>query len=188
MKMNRRNCISAALAASILAESLAEAEQNSNAEEMQFPLIKKYGGVFPIDGLAEPPLAGMKVVFDVTTEAEPGQLNKGLEVVARFLNLAAAAGVSMKSLRVEVVVHGKALVCFMNQKVYAGKNGGKVNPNEDLIKSLSEAGVPIMACSQAVRRNQFAMSDLHDLVKPVSSAMIVSIDRQQKGWAVLVPH
>jgi hypothetical protein len=105
MKMNRRNCISAALAASILAESLAEAEQNSNLEEMQFPLIKKYGGVFPIDGLAEPPLTGMKVVFDVTTEAEPGQLNKGLEVVARFLNLAAAAGVSMKSLRVEVVVH-----------------------------------------------------------------------------------
>jgi hypothetical protein len=77
MKMNRRNCISAALAASILAESLAEAEQNSNLEEMQFPLIKKYGGVFPIDGLAEPPLTGMKVVFDVTTEAEPTQQGAG---------------------------------------------------------------------------------------------------------------
>ncbi|MFM7591033.1 MAG: DsrE family protein [Isosphaeraceae bacterium] len=155
---------------------------------MQFPLIKKYGGVFSIEGFAEPPLPGMKVIFDVTTEAEPGQLNKGFEVVARFLNLAALGGVDSAKLQVAVVVHGKALVCCMNQAVYAGKNADKSNPNEELLKSLADAGVSLIACSQAVRRNSFLMSDLQPFVKPVSSAMIVSIERQQKGWAVLVPH
>lgn len=188
MKLTRRNCMAATIVASILSESIAESGPNVMAEQMQFPLIKKFGGVFPIEGIAEPPISGMKVVFDVTTEAEPGQLNKGFEVVARFLNLASLGGVVSPKMQVAVVVHGKALVCCMNQAVYAEKNGGKSNPNEELIKSLTDAGVSMMACSQAIRRNTFAMIDLQPTVKPVSSAMIVSIERQQKGWAVLVPH
>jgi len=188
MRLTRRNCVAASILASILADTTAEAGLNFNAEQMQFPLIKKFGGVFSIEGIAEPPLPGMKVIFDVTTESEPGQLNRGFEVVARFLNLAALGGIDLAKLQVAVVVHGKALVCCMNQSVYAGRNTGKANPNEELLKSLADAGVSLMACSQAVRRNNFLMSDLQSIVKPVSSAMIVSIDRQQKGWAVLVPH
>lgn len=188
MKISRRDCIAATLAAGLLAEAAADVSANAIAEELQFPLIEGFGGVFPIAGIAEPPVSGMKVLFDVTTDAEPGQLNKGLEIVARFMNLATLAGVVPKQLQVAVVVHGKALVSCMNLATYKAKTGAATNPNEKLIEKLVEVGVQFTACSQAVRRNNFALSDLNGLVKPVTSAMVVSIDRQQKGWAVLLPH
>jgi len=185
----RRQTIAATLAAGILAEAVEPSARATAGDEMQFPRVAGFGGVFPIDGMAEQPRPGMKVLFDVTTEAKPGELNKGLEVVARFLNLAALAGVRPGQLQVGVVVHGQALVCCMKQAVYAAKTGAAVaNPNEKLLAALAAAGVPLMACSQAVRRQKFGLGDLLDAVKPVTSAMVVSIDRQQQGWAVLLPH
>lgn len=188
MKLSRRECLAATLAAGLLAEAVADVSASSVSEEMKFPLIEGFGGVFPIDGIAEQPFAGMKVLFDVTTDAEPGQVNKGLEVVARFLNLAAIAGINLSQMKVQIVVHGKALLSCMNSETYKAKSGSADNPNEKLIKKLAEAGIAMMACSQAVRRNKFALSDLNSHVKPVTSAMVVSIERQQQGWAVLVPH
>lgn len=186
--ITRRQTIAATLAAGFMAEALENTAQAA-ADEMQFPRVAGFGGVFPIDGMAEQPKPGMRVLFDVTTEAKPGELNKGLEVVARFLNLAALAGVRPNQLQIAVVVHGQALLSCMNQAVYTAKTGFKTpNPNEKLIRALAETGVPLMACSQAVRRQKFALADLLDVVKPVTSAMIVSIDRQQQGWAVLLPH
>jgi len=41
---------------------------------------------------AEQPGKGAKAVFDITADAEPGEVNKGLEQVARLLNLYGAAG------------------------------------------------------------------------------------------------
>ena len=41
---------------------------------------------------AEQPRKGAKAAFDVTADAKPGEVNKGLEQVARLLNLYGAAG------------------------------------------------------------------------------------------------
>jgi len=189
MKLSRRDCITATIAAGLFAEAIAESSETTiQADELHFPAIEGFGGVYTIEGIDEPPVAGMKVLFDVTTDAEHGQVNKGLEVVARFINLAALAGVKPDQLQVAIVVHGKALLSCMNSEVYKAKAGLSANPNEKLIEKLAAAGVPVTACSQAVRRGKFSLSDLNKLVKPVTSAMVVSIDRQQQGWAVLVPH
>jgi intracellular sulfur oxidation DsrE/DsrF family protein len=180
--------MAATLAASLLAEIMENTAQAA-ADELQFPRVQGFGGVYSIDGMAEQPKPGMKVLFDVTTEAKPGELNKGLEVVARFLNMAALGGLGPTQMQVAVVLHGQALVCCMNHKVYTAKTAFKsANPNEKLIRALAETGIPLLACSQAVRRQKFTLGDLLDNVKPVTSAMIVSIDRQQQGWAVLLPH
>lgn len=196
--ITRRNLMAASAAAlPLLAEAeaqaaeiaaIAEAAPNA-ADALQFPRIAGYGGVFPVDGIAEPPLPGSRVLFDLTTEAKPGELNKGLEVVARFLNLAAIVGVPNGALTVEVVIHGPTIVSSLKQASYAAKNGtDAVNPNEKLIAALAEAGVTLWICSQAVRRQKFALADVLPAVKPATSAMSVSISRQQAGWAVLLPH
>jgi intracellular sulfur oxidation DsrE/DsrF family protein len=193
--ITRRHLMAASAALPLLAEAQAQAaEAAANAEvfaadELQFPRIAGYGGVFSIDGIAEPPLPGTKVLFDLTTEAKPGELNKGLEVVARFLNLAAAAGVPNGAVTVEVVIHGPTVISSLTQAAYAAKTAtDAVNPNEKLVKALAAAGVPLWICSQAVRRQKFALSDILPAIKPATSAMAVSITRQQAGWAVLLPH
>jgi|GEM_PF-1580685 len=193
--ITRRHLLAASAALPLLAEAQAQAaEAAANAEafaadELQFPRIAGFGGVFSIDGIAEPPLPGTKVLFDLTTEAKPGELNKGLEVVARFLNLAAAAGVPNGGVTVEVVIHGPTVISSLTQAAYAAKTGtDAVNPNEKLVKALAAAGVPLWICSQAVRRQKLALSDILPAIKPATSAMAVSITRQQAGWAVLLPH
>lgn len=194
--ITRRNLMAASATLPLLAEAEALAAEAANPEafaeaaaEMQFPRIAGYGGVFPIEGIAEQPLPGTKVLFDLTTEAKPGELNKGLEVVARFLNLAAAAGVPSGAVTVEVVIHGGTVISSLKQPAYAAKTGtDAVNPNEKLITALAVAGVPLWICSQAVRRQKFVLGDILPAIKPATSAMAVSIARQQAGWAVLLPH
>lgn len=195
--ITRRNLMAASAALPILAEAQAQAAEIAEhaenaadgAAELQFPRIAGFGGAYPIDGIAEPPLPGTKVLFDLTTEAKPGEVNKGLEVVARFLNLAALAGLPHGAVTVEVVIHGPTVISCLNQAAYATKTGtDAVNPNEKLIAALAAAGVPLWICSQAVRRQKFALNDILPAVKPATSAMAVSIKRQQAGWAVLLPH
>ena len=43
---------------------------------------------------AEQPRKGAKAVFDITADAKPGEVNQGLERVARLLNLYGAAGLT----------------------------------------------------------------------------------------------
>lgn len=188
--ISRRNLLAASsIALPLLAEARAQAaEANPAGGELQYPRIAGYGGVFSIDGIAEPPTAGMKVLFDLTTEAAPGELNKGLEVVARFLNLAAAAGLKPDDVTVEIVIHGPTVISSLKQAAYAAKTGAASNPNEKLIATLADAGVPLWICSQAVRRQKFALDDIQPAVRAATSAMAVSIARQQAGWAVLLPH
>jgi hypothetical protein len=57
-----------------------------------YPLIPGHGGVVPLPRAAEPPRKGAKAIFDITADAKPGEVNKGLECVARLLNLYGAAG------------------------------------------------------------------------------------------------
>jgi intracellular sulfur oxidation DsrE/DsrF family protein len=193
--ISRRNMLAAASAAlPLLAEARAQAaEAGANpalaADELQFPMIEGYGGIYPIEGIAEQPFDDMKVLFDLTTEAKPGELNKGLEIVARFLNLAGAAGIARDRVGVEVVIHGPTVISSLKQDVYVAKTGENVvNPNAKLIGVLAKAGVPLWICSQAVRRQKFALTDILPEIKPAASAMTVSVLRQQAGWAVLLPH
>jgi hypothetical protein len=66
---------------------LARAEEPT----FSFPLIQRYGGVVALPEANEQPLKGIKVVFDITAESQPDEVNRGLESVARYLNLNAQA-------------------------------------------------------------------------------------------------
>src|SRR5690242_13953175 len=81
---------------------------SGQAPEMVFPIIPRVGGVVPLPNAAEPPRKGAKVVFDITADAKPGDLNKGLERVARLLNLYGAAGLEASDVTIALVMHGEA--------------------------------------------------------------------------------
>src|SRR5947209_18129749 len=72
------------------------------------PLIPGHGGVVALPQAAEQPRKGARAVFDITADAKPGEVNKGLEQVARLLNLYGAAGLTARDVKVAAVCHGAA--------------------------------------------------------------------------------
>src|SRR6266403_5742500 len=73
-----------------------------------YPLVPGHGGVVSLPRAAEQPRKGAKAVFDITADAKPGEVNKGLEQVARLLNLYGAAGLTARDVKIAAVCHGAA--------------------------------------------------------------------------------
>ena len=73
--------LAAAISLAVILGEPAVAQQPA-ADKLVYPVIPKVGGVAPLPDAAEQPRKGAKVVFDITADARPAHLNKGLERVA----------------------------------------------------------------------------------------------------------
>ncbi len=58
--------------------------QSPTARTVLFPQVAHYGGIVRIPNAAEPARRGTKIIFDITADSKPEELNKGLESVARY--------------------------------------------------------------------------------------------------------
>jgi hypothetical protein len=91
-----------------LAAAVADGQPPSGKTGLVYPLVPGHGGVVPLPRAAEQPRKGAKAVFDVTADAKPGEVNAGLEQVARLLNLYGAAGLKPGDVKIAAVCHGAA--------------------------------------------------------------------------------
>src|SRR5438105_3984173 len=91
-----------------LAAAVADGQTPSGKAGLVYPLVPGHGGVVPLPRAAEQPRKGAKAVFDITADAKPGTVNKGLEHVARLLNLYGAAGLTAGDVKIVAVLHGEA--------------------------------------------------------------------------------
>ena len=82
--------------------------QTPTAKKLVYPITPNVGGVVPLPDAAEQPRSGAKVVFDITADAKATDLNKGLERVARLLNLYGSAGRKASDVKISLVLHGEA--------------------------------------------------------------------------------
>src|SRR5437868_8926326 len=89
-----------------LATGGAEGQPPPGETGLIYPLVPGRGGVVPLPRAAEQPRKGAKAVFDITADTEPGKVNKGLEQVARLLNLYGAAGLTAGDVKIAAVCHG----------------------------------------------------------------------------------
>lgn len=150
---------------------------------LAFPIIEKYGGVLPRPGAAEQPSAGAKVLLDVTADSKPGEVNKGLDRVARLLNLYGVAGLKSTDVKVAVVLHGEATKAALNDAAYQQRFDHPANPNLPLIQALKAAGVEVLVCGQALNYKGFADQEVADRVTIAASALTAVINRQTDGFA-----
>lgn len=150
-----------------------------------FPQVEGYGGIVRIPQAAEPPRRGAKVVFDITAESKLDEVNKGLEGVARYLNLHADAGFTPKDVKLALVLHGGATKAALHDSAYAKQTAGVKNPNLELIHKLKACGVEVFVCGQSLARNKFATSDVAGDVTVATSAMTVNVNKQQDGYSYL---
>jgi intracellular sulfur oxidation DsrE/DsrF family protein len=150
-----------------------------------YPRIAGYGDIASLPEAAHQPRKGTKVVFDITADAKPGDVNKGLEKTARLLNLYAGAGLPERDLKVTVVLHGEATKAVLNDKAYAGRFDAKENPNLPLIRELRKAGVEVFVCGQALHSKKFQAYEVAPEATVAVSAMTVLINKQAEGYALI---
>lgn len=158
------------------------------ASKLVSPVIATHGGVVQRPTAADQPRAGAKVVFDVTADAKATVVNKGLDRVARLLNLYGASGLQAKDVTITVVLHGEATKTALNDPAYKAHFEVEQNPNLSLIRELQKAGVEVLVCGQALNYKNFADEEVAQEVRIAAAAITVIINRQLDGYSYVPVH
>lgn len=160
-------------------------DQSAKPGQLVFPIIPKHGGVLPRPKAVEQPRAGAKVVFDATAEAKPADVNKGLDRVARLLNLYGANGLKAQDVKITIVLHGEATKSVLNDTAYKTRFQIVQNPNLSLIRELQKAGVEVLVCGQALNYKGFPDGDVADGIPIAAAALTVVINKQTDGYSYI---
>lgn len=152
---------------------------------LEFPIIRNFGGVLPRPQAAEQPRANAKVIFDVTADSKPAEVNKGLERVARLLNLYGTAGLKATDVKIAVVLHGEATKSVLKDADYQRRFEADHNPNLPLIRDLQKAGVEIYVCGQALNYKGFGDDEVAAGIPIAAAALTVIVNKQMDGYAYL---
>ncbi len=153
--------------------------------QLVFPIIPKHGGVLPRPNAVEKPRAGAKVVFDTTADAKPTDVNKGLDRVARLLNLYGTAGLKAQDVKITIVLHGEATKSALNDAAYKARFQIERNPNLPLIHELQKAGVEVLVCGQALNYKGFPDAEVADGIPIAAAALTVVINKQTDGYSYI---
>lgn len=172
------------LAVHVVSGVLAE-DKGVKPSQLVFPIIPKHGGVLPRLKAVEQPRAGAKVVFDVTVDAKPADVNKGLDRVARLLNLYGAAGLQAKDVKITIVLHGEATKTVLNDSAYKARFQIEQNPNLPLIHELQKADVEVLVCGQALNYKGFADDEVTDAIPIAAAALTVVVNKQTDGYSYI---
>jgi intracellular sulfur oxidation DsrE/DsrF family protein len=148
-----------------------------------YPIIPGHGGIVPLPHAAEQPRKGAKAVFDVTADAKPDEVNRGLEQVARLLNLYGAAGLKAEDVKIAAVLHGEADKAVLSDAAYLTRYKVAANPNLPLIRDLKKAGVEVFVCGQSLHELGFKAEEVAEEVPVADSAMLVLVNKQADGYA-----
>jgi intracellular sulfur oxidation DsrE/DsrF family protein/SAM-dependent methyltransferase len=155
------------------------------APKLESPIVPKHGGVLPRPNAVEQPRAGAKVIFDVTADAKPSEINKGLDRVARLLNLYGVAGLKGHDVKITLVLHGEATKSVLSDPAYRARFQVEQNPNVPLIRELQRAGVEVFVCGQALNYKGIPDVEVTDGIPIAAAAMTVVINKQAAGYSYL---
>ena len=154
---------------------------------LEFPLIEGYGSVVALPEASERPRIGGRIVFDTTSAAPAGKVNRGLESAARLVNLYAQEGLAAGRPQIAVILHYNATPAALVDVAHERAGGGS-NPNRELVEKLQAAGVEVWVCGQSIIRGGHTPTDVLPSIRVAHSAMVFNINRQQDGWASLGVH
>ena len=159
----------------------------AQGQEAQYPLVKKFGGIYPVEEATKLPDTSLtyQIVVDVTAEAsEPGQINPSLNNIARLLNLHALGGVPPDQLEVVAVVHSDATPFVLAPAAFQQEMGYQ-NPDLAILQDLREAGVHFYVCGQTLRARGYEGLPLNPAVDVSISALTALTEYQLRGYALI---
>ena len=159
----------------------------ASAQSEQRPVIKEARGYWPLQKAAVQPdkTRDFKVIFDATrTAAKPEDVVPAVGEAAALVNALAATGVPETKRKMAIIFHGAAVDGILDEESYKQKYG-IANPNLKLIRNLREAGVELLVCGQYLHFRQIDPAKVASDVQLATSAMIVSVTYQDRGYALL---
>jgi intracellular sulfur oxidation DsrE/DsrF family protein len=168
-----------------LAAAVTDGQPPSGNTGWTYPVVPGHGGVVLLPRAAEQPRKGARAVFDITAGATPGAVNKGLEQVARLLNLYGAAGLTARDVQIAAVLHGEADQAVLSDAAYVARLNVAANPNLPLIRDLKKAGVEVFVCGQSLHELGFKAEEVADEVPVADSVMLVLVNKQADGYAYI---
>ncbi len=148
-------------------------------------LINGYGEFKPVESPTFTSNQSYKVVFDVySSNSDNNKLNRGINTVARFINMHLDSGVKKENLDIALVLHGKAGKDILKNTKYQEKFNLN-NPNKELIKKLNEFGVQVIVCGQTLGFNNYKHLEILTDVKVSLSAMSALLTLQNSGYSLI---
>ena len=126
-----------------------------------------------------------KLVFDVATEAKPGEAHPMLQAAARFINTLAKSGLPAEQRKIAVVFHQGGTDYILQADEYKKRHEGKENPSAALIQSLKKAGVDFRVCGQAVLGRKIDPKTIMPEVQLDLWAMTTIANFLAKGYALI---
>ena len=166
---------------------LASLFSSAYAQEAQFPIVPKFGGIYEIPGTVQPdPDLEYKIVIDLKTlQSDKDRLNLGMNNVARMMNLHGLGGVSEENLRVVVALHGGATETVLTNERYRQKNGTD-NPNLELITALIDSGAKLYVCGQSLLARGYELEEINPEIEIGLSMLTIVTEHMHKGYQLLV--
>ncbi len=169
----------------VLAAGAADGQPPSAKSGLVYPLVPGHGGVVTLPQAAEQPRKGAKAIFDISADARPGEVNTGLEQIARLLNLYGAAGLNAGDVKIAAICHGAADKAVLSDAAYAARFRLEHNPTLPLIRDLKKAGVEVFVCGQSLHDLGFKAEEVAPEVPVADSAMLVLVNKQGDGYAYI---
>jgi len=156
-------------------------------EPVTGPVIERFGPVFGVPDGSYNLEAGRqyRIVMDVGKGPDDlAEVNRGIESMARFLNMHARNGINPTDLKIAIVLHGPGARAALNLPAHE-KHFGIANANADLIRELGKHEVAIYLCGQTAGYYGYGKDDLLPEVTMAVSAMTAHIRLQSEGYRLI---
>lgn len=154
------------------------------AEALSGPVLDRYGANLAVQQTHPvTPTQRFKVAFDVSSQAQEGQVNRGFDSLARFINMHVRHGVPLANLELALVVHGSAGFDLLQEAAHK-RRFARANVSGDLVTQLMEHGVRVILCGQSAGFQDISRQQLIPGVELSLSAMTAHALLQQAGYSL----
>ena len=128
----------------------------------------------------------IRVVYQVSDDAQHEGLNKGLFYARKLLNTYGKQGIARDQVHLHLVYHGTAIAALANAEARKRLGADKPeNRNAGILTELARMGVQIEICEDTMRQKKVTAAELMPEVKIVVGAFPRLIDLQLQGVAYI---
>ncbi len=126
-----------------------------------------------------------KVIFDATAfPTDPSELLPAINNAGSELNAFGVEGIPKVNRKFAIVFHGSAIDGILDESHYKAKFG-VTNPNLKILSRLRSEGVELYVCGQNLASLKMDPSAITPDISVASDALIVLMQYQNDGYALL---
>lgn len=152
-------------------------------------LLKKFGNIAPVPNpsFAADKTVDYKVAWDVTAApSKPDSMPAGLARPAGFLAQTDANGIDRTRVHLAIIIFGGATNAVLTNDAYKAATGVD-NPNIALLQAMTDAGVQVIVCGQALAGRKILREQVLPFVKVATSATFARATLHAQGYATFAP-